>query len=166
MQQMMIDVTGQSFADYMQTLFYDHSECHPVRLLSRYPNHWQTALQLASPMHRGVRSKGGGHIKPELAAGGLWTTAGDLARFLLAIQRSLAGTSNPVISQSMTRQMLTKQKEDSGLGFFLGGDDPPRFGHNGSNPGFNAVTLAEYDTGEGAVFLMNANTDIETLRTS
>ena len=60
--------------------------------------------------------------------------------------------------------MLTKQKEDSGLGFFLGGDDPPRFGHNGSNPGFNAVTLALCDSGEGAVFLMNANTDIETLK--
>src|SRR5207248_9475260 len=102
------------------------------------------------------------HVKPELAAGGLWTTASDLARFLIGIQRSLAGTSNPVISQSMTRQMLTPQKNDSGLGFFLGGS-PPRFGHNGSNVGFDAVTVA-FPSGEGAVILMNANTDIEVLK--
>jgi CubicO group peptidase (beta-lactamase class C family) len=108
-------------------------------------------------------SKAEWRTKPELAAGGLWTTAGDLARFLLSIQRSLAGVSNPVLSQSMTRQMLTNQKEDSGLGFFLGGD-PPRFGHNGSNRGFDAVTVALRDTEEGAVFLMNANTDIEVLK--
>jgi len=164
MQQMMIDVTGQSFADYMQD-----AVLRPLGMSSS---------TFAQPLPESLASRAGTgftgaprrpvegrwHIKPELAAGGLWTTAGDLARFLLGIQRSLAGTSNPVISQSMTREMLTKQKEDSGLGFFLGADDPPRFGHNGSNPGFNAVTLAEYDTGEGAVFLMNANTDIETLK--
>jgi CubicO group peptidase (beta-lactamase class C family) len=164
MQQMMIDVTGQSFADYMQDAVLrplgmsssTFGQPLPESLANR------AATGFADAPRRPV--EGRWHIKPELAAGGLWTTAGDLARFLLGIQRSLAGTSNPVISQSMTRQMLTKQKEDSGLGFFLGGDDPPRFGHNGSNPGFNAVTLALCDSGEGAVFLMNANTDIETVK--
>ena len=101
-------------------------------------------------------------VHPELAAAGLWTTAGDLAQFLIGVQRSLAGTLNPVISQSMTRQMLTKQNGDSGLGFMLGGT-PVRFGHNGDNVGFNAITLA-FETGEGAVILMNANTDIKVLK--
>ena len=49
------------------------------------------------------------------------------------------------------------------VGIFLGGD-PPRFGHNGSNPGFDAVTVALCDTGDGAVILMNGNTDIEVLK--
>jgi CubicO group peptidase (beta-lactamase class C family) len=163
MQQMMIDVTGQSFADYMQDAVLrplgmsssTFAQPLPESLASR------AATGFTDAPRRPV--EGRWHIKPELAAGGLWTTAGDLARFLLGIQRSLAGTSNPVISQSGTRQMLTKQKEDSGLGFFLGGD-PPRFGHNGSNPGFNAVTVALCDTGEGAVILINANTDIEVLK--
>jgi hypothetical protein len=62
----------------------------------------------------------------------------------------------------MTRQMLTKQNGDSGLGFMLGGT-PVRFGHNGDNVGFNAITIA-FETGEGAVILMNANTDIEVLK--
>jgi CubicO group peptidase (beta-lactamase class C family) len=160
MQQMMTDVTRQSFADYMQDVVLrplgmsssTFAQPLPESLASR------AATGFADAPRRAV--EGRWRIKPELAAGGLWTTAGDLARFLLGIQRSLAGTSNPVISQSMTRQMLTNQKEDSGLGFFLGGD-PPRFGHNGSNRGFDAVTVALCDTGEGAVILMNGNTDIE-----
>lgn len=107
--------------------------------------------------------EGGWRLHPELAAGGLWTTAGDLARFLIGVQRSFAGTSNPVISRMMTREMLTPQKNDSGLGFFLGGK-PRRFGHNGSNRGYNAITVAFAESGDGAVILMNANTDIEELK--
>jgi len=57
--------------------------------------------------------------------------------------------------------MLTRQKEDSGLGFMLGGN-PMRFGHTGDNVGLNAVTVA-FETGEGAVILMNANTNVEML---
>jgi CubicO group peptidase (beta-lactamase class C family) len=162
MQQMMIDVTGRSFADYM-----DETVLKPLGMSSStfrqsLPETWE---RRAATGHTGKPPRAvDGHwrVHPELAAAGLWTTAGDLAQFLITIQRSLAGTSNPVISQSMTRQMLTKQNGDSGLGFMLGGT-PMRFGHNGDNVGFNAVTIA-FETGEGAVILMNANTDIEVLK--
>jgi CubicO group peptidase (beta-lactamase class C family) len=163
MQQMMIDVTGRSFDDYMQNAVLKPLGMSSSTFVQPLPEPLtrRAATGFARAPRRPVDRRW--RVKPELAAGGLWTTAGDLARFLLGIQRSLAGTSNPVISQSMTRQMLTIQKEDSGLGFFLGGD-PPRFGHNGSNHGFDAVTVALCDTGEGAVILMNGNTDIEVLK--
>ncbi len=161
-QQMIIDITGKSFAAYM-----DESVLRPLGMSS------STFIQplpenLASRAATGYTGEprraveGRWHVKPELAAGGLWTTAGDLARFYIGIQRSLAGASNPVISPSMTRQMLTRQNGDSGLGFMLGGI-PQRFGHNGENVGFNAVTVA-FETGQGAVILMNANTDLEVLK--
>ena len=121
----------------------------------------RVATGYTGPSHTGV--EGRWRIHPELAAAGLWTTAGDLARFAIGVQRSLAGTSNPVISQSMTREMLTRQKDDSGLGFFLGGN-PLKFGHNGDNRGFNSVMVAFAEIGQGAVILMNANTDIEVLK--
>ena len=47
------------------------------------------------------------HVYPEMAAAGLWTTPTDLARFAMEVQQSLAGKSNKVISQAMTRQQLT-----------------------------------------------------------
>jgi CubicO group peptidase (beta-lactamase class C family) len=164
MQQMIIDVTGQSFPDYMEESVlrpFGMSSSTFVQSLPKSLENRAATGYTGSPPHE---VPGRWHIKPELAAGGLWTTAGDLARFYICIQRSLAGTSNPVISQAMTREMLTKQKEDSGLGFMLGGSGSlQRFGHNGDNVGFNAVTIA-FETGEGAVILMNANTDIEILK--
>jgi CubicO group peptidase (beta-lactamase class C family) len=162
MQQMMIDVTARSFDSYMKETVFKRLTMSSSTFDQALDEEWKhrAAIGYAGTPRRPV--EGGWRVKPELAAGGLWTTAGDLARFLIGIQRSLAGTSNPVISQAMTRQMLTKQNGDSGLGFMLGGS-PIRFGHNGDNVGFNAVMVA-FETGEGAVILMNANTDIEVLK--
>jgi len=162
MQQMIIDLTAQPFPEYLSKTVLKPFGMASSTFVQQLPEPLvsHAATGFASAPRRAV--EGRWHVKPELAAGGLWTTAGDLARFLIGIQRSLAGTSNPVISQSMTRRMLTPQKNGHGLGFFLGGS-PPRFGHNGSNVGFNAATVA-FPSGEGAVILMNANTDIDVLK--
>jgi CubicO group peptidase (beta-lactamase class C family) len=162
MQQLMSDVTGRSFADYM-----DETVLKPLGMESSaykqpLPKAWERRAATGytgTPRHA---VEGRWRVHPELAAAGLWTTAGDLARFLIGLQNSLTGTSNPVISQSMTRQMLTRQNGDSGLGIMLGGT-PLRFGHNGDNIGFKAVTIA-FETGEGAVILMNGDTNIEVLK--
>lgn len=162
MQQMIIDVTRESFADYMENAVLKPIGMSSSTFAQPLPERW---ARRAATGYTGTPPRpvdGRWRVKPELAAGGLWTTAGDLARFLIAVQHSVAGTPNHVISRSLTRQMLTKQKGDSGLGFMLGGT-PPRFGHNGSNVGFDAITVA-FDTGEGAVILMNANTDLEVLK--
>jgi CubicO group peptidase (beta-lactamase class C family) len=162
MQQMVSDVTGKSFADYMEETVFKPLGMSSSTFVQPLPKSWEDRAATGYTDSPRQPVDGHGHVHPELAAAGLWTTTGDLARFYISVQRSLSGTSNPVISQSMTREMLTRQKEDSGLGFMLGGD-PMRFGHNGDNVGFNAVTVA-FETGEGAVILMNANTDIEMLK--
>ena len=100
------------------------------------------------------------HIYPELAAAGLWTTPCDLARFAIGIQRTLAGTTNLVISPSMMREMLTDQGESDGLGVFLIGQGATqRFVHNGRDEGFDAVMMGYARTGQGAAILINANDD-------
>ena len=163
MQQMMIDATGRPFSDYMVEAVFKPLGMSSSTFVQPLPEAWarRAATGFASASRPPV--EGRWRILPESAAGGLWTTAGDLARFLIGIQQALAGTSTPVISQSMARQMVTAQKNDAALGFFVGGS-PHRFGHNGTNRGFHAVTVAFSDSGEGAVILMNANTDIEPLK--
>ena len=47
------------------------------------------------------------HVYPELAAAGLWTTATDLARFAVEVQKSARGTSNRVLSRTLVQQMLS-----------------------------------------------------------
>ena len=162
MQQMMIDVTAKRFENYMEATVLKPLHMSSSTFCQFLPERWarRAATGYTDTPRHPIKARW--RLHPELAAGGLWTTAGDLARFYIGVQRSSAGTSNPIISRSMTRQMLTKQNGQSGLGFMLGGT-PPRFGHNGSNLGFNAVTVA-FETGEGAVILMNANTDIEVLK--
>src|SRR5262245_61738243 len=104
------------------------------------------------------------HVYPEMAAAGLWTTASDLASFAIAIQESLAGKSNAVISQSLTQQMLTDQSESDGLGVFLkGSGESLRFVHNGRDEGFDAVMIAYARTGQGAVLLINTNDETRAL---
>ncbi|MGA2247057.1 MAG: serine hydrolase [Verrucomicrobiota bacterium] len=105
---------------------------------------------------KGSEVKGKWHIYPEMAAAGLWTTPSDLARFVIGIQEALAAKSNPVISSAMTRQMLTVQKENDGLGLFLNGSGKKlRFEHNGRNLGFDSLLVADAESGHGVIIMMN-----------
>lgn len=81
------------------------------------------------------RSRRVRHIYPEMAAAGLWTTATDLARFAVEVQQSLAGRSNKVLSQAMTREQLTDVgRSNYGLGLAVSGTGTAcTFGHNGRN---------------------------------
>jgi CubicO group peptidase (beta-lactamase class C family) len=162
MQQLVTDLTWEPFSSYMEKTVLKPLEMRSSTFLQVLPDALagRVATGYTGPSHTAV--KGRWRIHPELAAAGLWTTAGDLARFAIGVQRSLAGTSNPVISQSMTREMLTRQSDGSGLGFFLGGN-PLKFDHNGDNRGFNSIIVAFAEIGQGAAILMNANTDIEDL---
>src|ERR1035441_11081958 len=59
---------------------------------------------------------GGAHTYPEMTAAVLWTTAADLARYIIENQESLQGKANHVLSREMTEQMMTAGKGNWGLG--------------------------------------------------
>lgn len=99
---------------------------------------------------------GGYHVYPELAAAGLWTTAGDLAKLLVDIEAAAAGRKGGRLSPAMARTMLTPVKGGWGLGVQLFGTGAARrFGHDGVNEGFQATMLAYVGRGEGVVVLTN-----------
>ena len=45
------------------------------------------------------------HVLPELAAGGLWTTPTDLARFMIAVWRSYRGQPHALLSPGLAEEM-------------------------------------------------------------
>jgi hypothetical protein len=92
-----------------------------------------------------------------MAQGGLWTTASDLARFLLEVQRAGQGRPNALLSAHMGREMITPPYAPYvGLGIFLdGADDSRRFGHQGGNEGFSSRIVAYLLRPVGAVVLTN-----------
>ncbi|HVM89906.1 MAG TPA: serine hydrolase domain-containing protein [Puia sp.] len=103
------------------------------------------------------------HIYPEKAAAGLWTTATDLAKFVIEIQLSLKGVSNKVLTQKTTELMLTPylQSSNAAFGFFVDkkGNDY-YFQHSGLNEGFSSQYYGSMKGGNGVVVLVNSdNTD-------
>jgi len=163
MQQMIIDVTGKPFPEFMS-----ETVLKPLGMTNstyEQPLPQDMAASCAAGYYAGDKAvKGRWHVYPEMAAAGLWTTASDLARFAIGVQQALAGDSNLVLSQSMTRQMLSVQnpslQDGDGLGLFLAGSEKTlQFQHTGRNAGFDAYMIAYAYVGSGAVILINANDD-------
>lgn len=159
MQQMLLDITGTTFPEFMQKTVLE-----PLNMANstyEQPLSSTKAQETATGYYpEGKVVKGRWHIYPEMAAAGLWTTPSDLSRFVIGVQRALSGGENSVISQAMAKQMLTVQKEKDGLGMFLEGKGKAlRFSHNGRDDGFDAVMVGYAETGQGAVIMINANED-------
>ena len=54
--------------------------------------------------------------------------------------------------------MLTSQQNDDGLGLFVAGSGKTlRFGHDGSNAGYEAAMTAYAYAGKGAAIMLNQN---------
>jgi CubicO group peptidase (beta-lactamase class C family) len=168
MQQMMIDATRQPFPEFMSDTVLKplgmtnstYDQPVPPKL---------AALTAAGYFVDGHGIRGLWHIYPEMAAAGLWTTPSDLARFTIGVQQALAGESNPVLSQEMTRQMLTVQNpslsDSDGLGVFVGGSGKAlRFWHDGRNAGFDAFMLSFAHFRRGVVIMINANDDTGAIK--
>jgi CubicO group peptidase (beta-lactamase class C family) len=107
----------------------------------------------------GSEVPGGWHVYPEMAAAGLWTTASDLARFALAVQRSYRGAPNSFLPSSIVGQMLAYQRSDEvGLGFFLKGNNiRMEFSHGGRDEGFDSFLSATARSGQAVAIMINAN---------
>jgi len=99
------------------------------------------------------------HVYPELAAAGLWTTAPDLARFGVELQKSLHGRSNKVLNRATVQEMASPvgvgpfaigmQMTKSGEGWYLV--------HGGSNWGFQCLLFVHKLKGYGVAVMTNSD---------
>jgi CubicO group peptidase (beta-lactamase class C family) len=156
MQQMLLDVTKLPFP----TLLHD-TVLAPIGMThSTYqqPLPAEQRASAATPYEADGKSVvGGAHTYPEMAAAGLWTTPTDLARYAIEVQHSLKGEWNHVLSQQMTKQMLTPGMGNRGLGLEVHGSAAnPYFEHGGVNEGFESLLVAYEQGGDGAIVMTNA----------
>jgi CubicO group peptidase (beta-lactamase class C family) len=156
MQQMVIDVTGKPFPQFMQETVLGPIGMTSSSFEQPLPD---ARARLTAAGYYANRSpvRGRWHLYPEMAAAGLWTTPTDLAKFAIEIQETLAGRGHGVVSPAMARQYVTEQKGGSGLGIAVGKvGGVVRFGHGGRDAGFDALLTALED-GHGVVVMINAN---------
>ncbi|MDR6626445.1 serine hydrolase domain-containing protein [Caulobacter segnis] len=156
-QQMVVDATGQTFPAVVRDKVL--ARLNMTRSTEDQPLDVARSAHVAWPHDaKGAPVAGGPHTYPEMAAAGLWTTANDLARFVIDLAKSANGESGHVLSPKTARDMLTPVKSDYGLGLSVRGDTARKyFYHNGSNAGYKAVLLGYPDTGDGVVVLTNGD---------
>lgn len=124
MHQLMIDVTGKSFAELMKESVLARIGMEQSTFEVPLPSYWR-ANAARGHLQNGQLLPGQWHAYPEMAAAALWSTPSDLARLVIELQRSLTGRSNKVLSREMTHAMVSRQIGDSGLGIYLKGQPQP-----------------------------------------
>ncbi len=160
-QQLMIDVTGKPFPEFMKANVLEKIGMADSSYAQPLAKDWATRTA-AGTYADGKTVRGRWHVYPEMAAAGLWTTPTDLAKFAIEIALSKQGKANHVLSEKMTNTMLTPVKEQAGLGLFLDKDNPGQFGHNGADEGFQALLTMNANTGNGVVIMANSDRGIAT----
>ena len=161
-QQLLMDVSGKQFPALMRELVLDKIGMSDSSYEQPLPPD-RAAMTAGGGYADGKPVHGKWHIYPEMAAAGLWTTPTDLAKFAIEIALSKHGKSNRILSQKMTREMLTPVLDQVGLGFFLEKDNPGVFGHNGADEGFQALLTMNADTGNGVAMMADSDNGIWTM---
>ena len=155
MQKALGDATGEPFDTLMQRLVL-----HPLGMAHSSFVGPQGAAPGYARAHdaTGKRMDAPWHVYPEKAAAGLWTTAGDLARFVIELARGGAGEKGAVLRPGFAGEMLAPV----GVGDFAIGPrivrkgDDWYFYHGGSNWGFEARIVGHLRKGYGLVIMTNA----------
>lgn len=158
MQQMLIDIEGKDFPAIMQERVLGPLDMKNSTF-DQPLNQVQSQSAATAYTMSGERVKGKYHIYPEMAAAGLWTTAEDLAKFVIDIQNTLSNKSHTIISQKTAEKFTTSFIDPGvGLGVFLekkGGH--VYFNHGGWNEGFSSRFIGNTTNGDGIVVLTNTN---------
>lgn len=144
--------SGMSFENCVQKYIFD-----PLEMTNSTYNYHPDKTSNSS-IANGHKSNGKAlkkkkyHIYPEKAAAGPWTTAEDLGRLIIGIQ------NNAVLTSETSKQMLSPQINQKGLGLNLKGiEKPTAFWHAGQNLGYTGLLYGLIENGKGAVILLNSD---------
>jgi CubicO group peptidase (beta-lactamase class C family) len=157
LQQVLHDVTGQDFADFMNGLVLA-----PIGMEhSTFQQPLPAAMEAVGAVGHGEEGEplpGKWRVYPELAAAGLWTTASDLARFAIAVQEAAAESPLALLSSQSAADLTTPRFGSFSLGLLVRRNGPHAwFTHNGGNEGYRALMYAYLTAGEGAVVMTNSD---------
>jgi len=157
-QQAVVDVLNKSFPEIMKEMVLEPMGMEKSVFAQPLPDSLKEQVPKGYGWHD-AEVNGGHHVYPEMAAAGLWTTATDMAKFGITMQKILNGKADGILKKISLEEMLKLQagSDDMGLGFKLEGENNDlRFGHTGCNVGFGCQMIFYNDGGKGAVVMINS----------
>ncbi|HEX2591682.1 MAG TPA: serine hydrolase domain-containing protein [Rhizomicrobium sp.] len=160
-EQMLEDATGKRFhqlasENIFEPLGMKHSTFE-VPLPQRFHNTTATGHEGGAKLPEKFCSV------PAVAAGAIFCTPADHARFMVACRDAYFGKKGAILNQQLAQQMMTIQGEhgEFGLGWEIMGTGPNRrFGHGGSNDGYQCESTCYLEDGKGAVVMTSADSGI------
>lgn len=169
LQQLLLDVTGESFPKLVSRQVLRPAGMRRSTFEQPLPKRFHANAAVG---HRvdGSIVEGRWHTYPEMAAAGLWTRPSDLATFLIEVHHAYGGKPGALLGQPMVEDALGRQCPGMegvpgaaaghvGLGFMVAprtGD--MRFGHGGANDGYRGEMVMDVRRGSGVVVMTNSDT--------
>lgn len=158
MQQLIEDLTGVPFAEFMDSTVFKPLEMSRSIMSYPLPSYLTDDVAFAHPAN-GLPMEGGYKTYPESAAAGLWSTPIDISKWLLHIQNSLSGQcQDPIVNKETLKLMLTPHILPYGLGPVVNGNgENIDFSHKGRTDGFACGFVAFPFLGKGIVIMINSD---------
>ncbi|MBS1500844.1 MAG: beta-lactamase family protein [Bacteroidetes bacterium] len=107
--------------------------------------------------------KGGWIVYPQLASSGLWSTASDLATFIIERQKAVKGQSK-ILSQNTMLQMADPNFWKPGNVPAALPDNQMLDGRTSSNLGYQTYMEGSVKSGRGIVIIVNSNNGVDLIR--
>lgn len=114
------DVSGEPFAEFIEQNVLKPIDMSDSTFEAPLSPEWTGRSATAYAENGTTATPPAKFYEPNLAAGGLWTTPTDLAKFLIELQREYAGTSHRVLNQATAKLMMTAVSGPPAMRFGLG----------------------------------------------
>lgn len=151
------DVTGRTFDSLAEELIFEPLGMKHTTYRNPLPERFHASVASGHDA-TGAMHAGGWLVSAEMGAGGIFTTAADYARFMIATRDAFLGRKGALLRRDLAQQMLSRQGAGLfGLGWRTVGDGAARrINHGGSNDGYQSETNLYLDSGDGAAVFTNA----------
>lgn len=152
------DVTGSDFSEFVSKRIFEPLE------MTNTTYDYRPDVTLGARIASGHKGSGGPlrnkryHIYPERGAAGPWSTASDIAKLIIELQKEYHNESELILNKTLISEMFSPQINNKGLGVNLKGvDKPDAFWHAGQNLGYTGLFYGLINQRDGAVILLNSD---------
>lgn len=157
LQEMVEDVTGESYEDYVRS-----SVLEPLGMINSDMNQMPTTPNLAfGHGPKGGVIKGNYRLHPEMAAAGLWSIPKDIAIALIAIGEAVARQPDALLPFHLAKAMTTPSIGISSLGTRCDGSG--KISHGGSNRGFRCLYVFDIPMKTRIVVMSNGENAVPVI---